>query len=205
MTWGPPKQVLKPAPHLAAPVTLALFALSLAAFLLPELSKLLQFDRARIAGGEIWRIVTGHFMHWTGEHLFWDAAMFLALGIILETRHRRDYIVCLLAAAIAISAGVWLLQPNLPTYRGLSGLDTALFAMLATELLRTARRRRELLVPVVLLFGLGGKIAFELATGATFFVNAGSDFIAVPLAHGIGALVGVAVGWNVRGILHRED
>jgi membrane associated rhomboid family serine protease len=120
--------------------------------------------------------------------------MFLALGIMLERSGRGRFVACLLASALAISAGVWFLQPELATYRGLSGLDTALFAMLAVELIGVSRRRRDLLVPVLLLAGLSGKLAFELTTGATVFVNSGEAFVPVPVAHSIGALVGAALG-----------
>jgi rhomboid family GlyGly-CTERM serine protease len=184
----------KSAPRLAAPATLAILALSLASSLFPELALALQFDRARITAGDYWRVLTGHITHWTAEHLFWDAAMFLALGIMLERSGRGRFVACLLASALAISAGVWFLQPELATYRGLSGLDTALFAMLAVELIGVSRRRRDLLVPVLLLAGLSGKLAFELTTGATVFVNSGEAFVPVPVAHSIGALVGAALG-----------
>jgi rhomboid family GlyGly-CTERM serine protease len=183
---------------LGAPVTLALLLCSLAAFFSPQLSTALQWDREAIAAGEIWRVITGHFVHWDGEHLFWDAAMFAVLGCLLEIRYRRAFLACLGSAALAISAAIWIFQPELATYRGLSGLDTALFAMLAADLLLESRRGAErslraVALPALLLIGLLAKIAYEFIAGTTIFVDAAaSGFTPVPLAHLVGALAGLA-------------
>jgi rhomboid family GlyGly-CTERM serine protease len=183
----------------AAPMALAISAASLAIAYWPSVAEALQFDRGALAAGEWWRALTAHLTHWNGEHLFWDAAMFLILGAVLEVRNRRQFILVVLAASVAISAAVWFLQPELTTYRGLSGLDTALFAMLAAGLLRDSSRnqdhsRRAVLAPALLLIGLAAKLTAELLTGRVFFVNAdAAGFVPVPLAHLVGAAVGLLV------------
>jgi hypothetical protein len=99
-------------------------------------------------------------------------------------------------ASVLIPFGLWILADNLPTYRGLSGLDTALFALLSAATLRAAFHERNWALVVVvtgLLLGLAGKTAFELVSGGTIFVRA-TEFQPVPLAHLIGAGVGAFVG-----------
>lgn len=95
---------------------------------------------------------------------------------------------------MGVSAGLWWRHPELPTYRGLSGLDTALFVYMATDLLLGAWRERRLtpgLVSAALLTGLLAKLGYETFTGQTLFVDsAASGFAVVTLAHSVGALVG---------------
>ena len=84
----------------AVPGRAILLSLGLAFFtafiaVVPGLSESLQFDREAVAGGEIWRIVTGHFCHWNFDHLFWDLSMFLILGAMLERDERPRLLICL--------------------------------------------------------------------------------------------------------------
>jgi rhomboid family GlyGly-CTERM serine protease len=188
-----------PVRFLAAPAAWIIAALSIAFSFLPSVSEALQFDRAALAAGQWWRILTAHMTHWNAEHLVWDAAMFLILGAVLERQNRRQFILGIAAASVAISAAVWFLQPELNTYRGLSGVDTALFVMLSVGLLHDAlsgqdRSRWAIAVPVLLLVALAGKLVGECVTGEAFFVNAeNAGFVPVPLAHVVGAAVGLAV------------
>ena len=80
-------------------------------------------------------------------------------------------------------------------YRGLSGLDSALFAFVAVSFLREQRRggdKPACLVTGGFLIGFILKVVFELATGRTLFVTRmGVDVVGVPLAHIIGAAVGI--------------
>ena len=100
-------------------------------------------------------------------------------------------------AAVSISVALWVWCPNLETYRGLSGVDTALFTLLATELLiQGLRDQRYLLTGMVLLctVGLTAKMGYELVTGNALFVDsAAAGFETITLAHVVGAVVGMAM------------
>jgi hypothetical protein len=93
---------------------------------------------------------------------------------------------------------LWVGLPDLQTYRGLSGIDSALFALLATLLLKQEwqARRWKWVVPLALVcLAFAAKVGYELATGLTIFVDSRAvAMIPVPLAHGAGAGVGVMVG-----------
>ncbi|MDZ7618556.1 MAG: rhombosortase, partial [Patescibacteria group bacterium] len=89
----------------------------------PVAGEWLQFDRTAIAAGQLWRLATCHLTHWSVDHLFWDVATFACLAAICQSESRRATWICLAASAMAIPAAVWLFMPDMPTYRGLSGLD----------------------------------------------------------------------------------
>lgn len=83
---------------------------------------LMEYDRAQILKGELWRLFTGHLVHWSPEHFYLDASVFLALGIAFESKIGRVYWRALFMAAIIISCSLMLFQKEIATYRGISGL-----------------------------------------------------------------------------------
>jgi hypothetical protein len=161
-----------------APLTFTVAAVAVVAFLMPSLGEALQYDRAAMLDGQWWRAVTGHMVHWSGEHLFWDVAMFVVLGWVLERCQPRQFAVALIAAAGAISA--------VPTSKPLGSKNPP------DPVGSTASNWLASVLPVVLLIGLTAKIGYEYATGATLFVGSDAAFTPVPLAHLIGATVGLA-------------
>jgi rhomboid family GlyGly-CTERM serine protease len=142
------------------------------------------------------RLLTCHFTHWSYEQLAWDAFAFLILGIACERRDRAAFHATLLASAIAIPIAVLLFAPNVTAYRGLSGIDSALFALLLTH---GAKRSRMVLLCAV---AFAAKIAFELTTGSAVFVSdMGADVVSVPIAHLAGALVPVILATPRKALL----
>jgi len=177
-------------------VCVALAAVSIQ--LMPGGAGWLQFDRLAILDGQWWRMLTGHLTHWDLEHLGWDLLMFVVIGAMVERLSRPRFVVLCLVSAISISLMVLLGQPELRTYRGLSGIDTALFVYLACVQLASAwqqRRWGQGLLPAVLLAGFGGKLMYELVTGKTLFVDSqAAGFVVVAIAHAVGAAAGAVLG-----------
>ena len=99
---------------------------------------------------------------------------------------------------LAISAALWVALPGMELYRGLSGVDSALFILALTFVLRegySQRDWRNIALAIVLGGAFCAKIAFEAATGMTLFVDSsGAGFTPIPLAHAVGAVVGLLVG-----------
>jgi rhomboid family GlyGly-CTERM serine protease len=152
----------------------------------------LEYDRAAIAAGELWRVVTCHWVHWSLDHLLWDLLAFAALVFLAWRASPRRALGTLLLAALTIPLVVALVLPEMQRYRGLSGLDSALFTLTAITLLRRERasgRRLTAWIVGSTLAGFGAKIAFELWTGATFFADS-AGFVPVPLAHVVGGVCG---------------
>jgi rhomboid family GlyGly-CTERM serine protease len=161
----------------------------------PAASAMLELKRQAVADGHFWRLLTGHLAHFGADHLLWDVMMFVALGSVCEWRWPRSTRIALLASAMAISLAVLIMAPGVQTYRGLSGIDSALFGLVAASLRREEDAKRSRLFSVLLwalLAGFAAKIGYELLTGTTFFVDSQTaGFVPVPLAHAVGFIVGV--------------
>lgn len=166
----------------------------------PDVAAALQFDRAALAAGELWRLLTAHLTHFTPSHLAWDVGVLVGLGWFCERESRRQTVLALALAAGAVSATVWYVLPDLQSYRGLSGLDCALFGLLAMRQLQQ-RSPAAKLTGLLALVALGFKSGWETLSGAPLFVT-GGEFVPVPLAHLVGAGCGVVAGLG-RGRLGR--
>ncbi len=159
------------------------------------LTELCQYDRAGIERGELWRLFSGNFAHWSGGHLFWDLAVFALLGILISTRHRIATMFLLVLSCIAISASVYLIHPSMLYYRGLSGIDSALFIYFWLDLTSASLKSNDYKIAfagVLLIIALAGKTVFEVASGSNLFVVS-DNFVPVAAAHVAGILTGVMV------------
>ncbi|MFT3869010.1 MAG: rhombosortase [Nibricoccus sp.] len=168
-------------------------ALALFVFRLAGWTEALEMNRIALAQGELWRLFTGHLTHFSADHLKWDLAVFVALGSLVELRSRRHFVAVLAGGALAISVGVWWLQPQFASYRGLSGVDSALFGYVAMDIFLIAcaeKRYGTVLIAGLALMLFVAKTSFELVSGRTVFVDNSGGFAPVPLAHLIGAIVG---------------
>lgn len=182
--------------------TTCIGAITLALFAIPGLTQIFEFNRIAIAqGGEWMRFLTAHMTHWSWEHLVWDLLVFLIFGALCESRAPRRFLLCLGASALAISTGVALAHPEWNSYRGLSGIDSALFGLAAVLFLRDRIQDRDWLATAaiaILLVGFFTKIGYETATSAPVFVKDNALFTPDPLSHLIGFSVGIISGWLGR-------
>jgi rhomboid family GlyGly-CTERM serine protease len=186
------------------PATIVVGIATIVVVMYPQLAELLQYDRDRIIDGEIWRVFSCHLTHWNLEHLQWDLLMFAVLGVFCERWSPRRTWLCLAVGAAAVSATVFLFFPEVSQYRGLSGIDTALFTMLGLELWIEARRagnRSWSLATGIMLFGFVAKTAYEAVGGATIFVDQeAAGFVPLVWDHIAGAAVGASIAlWHPIG------
>ncbi len=181
--------------------TLVFSALAIVVHFVPALTLGWQFDRAAVAHGQIWRFFTAHLTHFGSDHLRWDVIAFAVLGAMVERISRSAFLVTLALSGALITLGVWVAQPQFTTYRGLSGIDSALFGFVVARVISEGRRIRHgftLAVGGLALAGFTAKCLFELATGDTVFVASTGTFAPVPLAHLIGLATGVATAGLIR-------
>jgi len=182
------------------PILSIFFAIpALIPFLFPSFTNLMQYDRLGIACGETWRIISCHWTHWSWEHLIWDVVVFVALGAVCERFNRRNFFLCIIFTSLLIPIGVWLLLPEMHYYRGLSGFDAALFIMAAFVMVddkTLGKSRNSVLIKIAAITCLLAKISYEAIFQQAIFVQSGNDFIPVPLAHLVGGIVGVVLGWR---------
>lgn len=194
-TGVPPRLVL------GALVTFALVAPAVLLAAWPEATELLAFDRGRIADGEWWRGVTCHWTHWTLDHLLWDLLAFAILVPLCLRAGPARLVWTLGLSSLLISIAVWSFLPDMSEYRGLSGIDSALFVLLASQLLRRAiaeRDRGEILLLGLPFVAFAVKVAFEWITGQAVFADSGG-FVPVPLAHVVGGACGALIAWGPPG------
>lgn len=180
---------------LSVPVTLvgAIAALGIAAS--PSLASALELNFESVADGRWWQLITGHFTHYDGNHLFWDLLMFVGLGFACEQRHGKWFAPAILVTMLAIAAGIRLFCPDITTYRGLSGLDTGLFVWFVADQCRDRIKEADykaMLLWLVPSLGLLGKMVFEAVTGQTLFVDS-SGFVPLVESHLAGAVAGLIV------------
>lgn len=185
--------------------SLLLTAAALLAYFAPGLNQALAYEGGS-GLGEAWRILTCHWVHWNGDHLVWSAGTFFVLSLACEDINGHLHRMCIFLSALLIPLGLRIGSPELASYGGLSGIDSALFGLLAVSVARDALAARKWTGAIAVgVFGLGfaAKIAYEMTTGGTAFMNPTSAMIPVPLAHVIGVVVGVATGLS-GGIRNRN-
>ena len=169
-------------------VTIAIAVAAIAIALSPTLQALLVLDRGAVASGQLWRVATGSFVHFSLSHLLYDLLVVVAAGSILE-RGGRAIGGAVVASAVAIGLAVLLLEPALSGYGGLSGIAYTLIVMLALAPPATSGLTRPAGATLLLL--AAAKLWWEWRSGSLLLVaDAGAAVRAVPLAHLVGGCVG---------------
>jgi rhomboid family GlyGly-CTERM serine protease len=102
-------------------------------WLVPD-KTVLYFSKTGIYRGEIWRVVTGHFMHADLQHLLWNCLGLAVLGTMIEQHSRVMWWAALGGGIVSVSALLLTPYPQLDYYCGLSGvLNTLLLMVLWLE------------------------------------------------------------------------
>ena len=178
------------------PITLLISVVAILAHVAGEFSPMMSIDFRSITFADLHRVGTCHLLHWSSNHLLWDLGMFTALGAVAEVHMPRRYGWTLFLSALLIPAGVMWHHREIETYRGLSGIDTALFGLIVADLLSRRLVERDWKSAVwfsLLLVGLMGKMLAETLAESNLFVS-DTSFVPVPIAHLIGAVIGLTIG-----------
>ena len=145
----------------------------------------LSFDRSALADGQWWRLLTAHFVHLDAEHAFLNG-----LGVVLMwALFARDYspwrwAAIYSASALAVSAGLWFLNPELQWYVGASG---ALHGVMTAG--TVAHLRRGDLDGWILAVFIAGKLAYEQLSGALPFAGTANTIVDAHLYGAVGGVV----------------
>jgi rhomboid family GlyGly-CTERM serine protease len=179
-----------------APVTLAAVALCLLLACAREpLIGALAWERGAIPHGELWRLWTGHLVHYSASHALADALALGAAGLLAEPlAGSRRFALILPGGAGALSLGLLACAPQLQAYRGASGL-AMLTAALAGVLLwrRHPAWRRHSKAPSRCACLLVAKTWAE-AGGLAALADLPAGVTVAWQAHLLGALLGLAAG-----------
>lgn len=136
---------------------------------------------------DVWRWLSGHFVHISTTHLVWNLVAFILLGSIIEQYRKRDLIAGLGIGIAAINLYLEL-GYSLSAYAGLSGvlntlLVIALFHLCCSDTYRNAA--------MLTLVGSMLKIVIEMNSGRSLVAHLA--WPPVPEAHLIGWLAGIAL------------
>ncbi len=88
-----------------------------------------RYERTALLSGKVWRIMTAHFVHMNATHLAFNVlGMFLLCELLWGDMPVVHGLGLFGMAALAVSALLWWLQPELAWYAGLSGALHGLWA-----------------------------------------------------------------------------
>ena len=141
-----------------------LFGAAIVALAIPGegLTSGLRFERAAIADGQLWRLLSGHVVHLGVTHAVLNAIGLLLIAWLVGREYTLRQWLFVSAVTIAvIDAGLWWLLPGLDWYVGLSGMLHGWLA--AGVVLQIGRRRPDAFLLAAL---LAGKLVFEALFGA---------------------------------------
>jgi rhomboid family GlyGly-CTERM serine protease len=180
-------------------ITLWVVAVAILIAQFPGWSSWLVYDRAAILSGEIWRMFTGHWVHFSRSHLVYDALAFGLAGWMIETRRLPNFVWLCLVTPWLVSGVMLVMEPQMRFFGGLSALGTAAVVYLA--LCGLHEKGLWSWACLVTLAGVVGKIEFEVVTGRMVFVRAGDGMMVVCTAsHVVGVVVAMGFyGWAVLG------
>ena len=154
----------------------------------------LQFEREAIFLGEVWRLLTCHFVHYGPAHSVGDIVAFAVCGVADRSRfptsariRRTDQQRSGVVRCAAFLSGC------VTHYRGLSGVDVGLFVVLLGVLWSC---RRVQVLPLARVWIKLAALGLALKTGYEFIV--GSAILAPDLGAGVELLPGSSCLWRTR-------
>jgi len=190
-----PGQDQRPASRRPLPLlTAACMALLAGLYLLFPGPEWLAYNANAVSDGQVWRLITAHFVHADTAHLAWNGLALAVLGALIERQARALLFGALATGVVFVSALLISPWSSLMQYCGLSGV---LNSLLVLALFLEWRRGGGLPVLLVAL-GSVGKLAWELAHGSSLLTQI--SWPPYPAAHAAGMAGGVAllIGYGFR-------
>jgi len=181
-------------PRLAIFLTGACIGLAL----LPgHLTDWLAFDRQAILDGEVWRLWTGHLVHFSLQQALLDIA---ALATVLYIAERelgaRVAALAMLLGAAMISLLLLAAAPGMQIYEGASGLSMVLGTAAAIQLWHRSPRSHTVLV--LMAGAVIGKLLLDVSGSCPTCSSVPAGVSVAWQAHAAGLAIGGLMGWRVR-------
>jgi rhomboid family GlyGly-CTERM serine protease len=178
-------------------VTALVVALTLAVWIEPAvLQEAWIYNRASILHGEIWRLWSGHLVHFSASHLGWNLLVIGLTGIWIERAGFCGGRWLFLVSPPCISLALLIWDPALERYGGLSGMATASTVFACLSEWRRNPKQTALWCTALALIGI--KIGWEFLSGHSAFAHFDERQVqAVPLSHlaGVGAAIAMRLTW----------
>lgn len=176
-----------------------------------------RYERAALASGQWWRVVTGHMVHLNTVHLLFNlAALVLICELLWGDLSRIQAGALLFFPSLGISGMLWLFHPDVAWYAGLSGIlhglwaGSALVGWLSLQArtdggtggfgaIRMRQAPFRYIYPGALIL-LALKLGWETIYGPSFHTERVIGAPVISIAHLYGALAGIAYVCLWRGI-----
>ncbi len=173
----------------------AIFAIGAIAALVAASSRLhdaLLLSPAAISGAEVWRLWTGHWVHFSSTHLAWDVGALLLVSSQLNRASRQSLWLLVACGAPAMSLALLELRPEMAAFGGLSGIATGAVTLWAIELLRRQGSAR--VVGIMVSGLLVAKLGWDWVSTTPLVVALSDTGIrSEPLAHLLGIVAACAI------------
>lgn len=174
------------------PVFITLFAVVLAlggdAF-----SQMLRYEFSLRETGEVWRVLTAHFIHLDWIHLFLNlSGLWVIWWIVGPSLKEYQWAMVIVILSVAVSMGLILWSPSIMWYVGMSGI---LYGMLITGLIAGTQNVFSMNLFLFILVII--KIILEQTDVTMSLLNISSSIVVVD-AHLYGAVVGLLCGVILR-------
>lgn len=174
-----------------APIAISVVVLVCAVLAAVPETGLFAYDRSAILAGEIWRLWSGHWVHFSVQQFFMDVSSLFLVGMLAEREFGARLTALVLWLGMpAISLGLLLLAPDLLEYRGASALAVLLAWFAGSALWVRLNKLR--LGLAVLGFVWTIKTLMEAAGGVSDVVSLPADVRVAWQAHVLGAVIGWA-------------
>jgi rhomboid family GlyGly-CTERM serine protease len=161
----------------------------------PHALAVLRYERAAVLGGEAWRLVTAHLVHFDLAHLAWNLGGLVLVWLLFAQSFKpRGWLLILIASTVAIDLGFLCFERQLDWYVGFSGVLHGCMAAGLVAWLRTERDAWTALVAAL----FAAKLVWEHAVGPLSFTAGTMSLPVVYQAHTYGAIGGALAGlWLV--------
>ena len=158
---------------------------------------LLKYDRLAIAGGEFWRLISGHFVHLGLQHLLLNLAGLVLVWLLVGRQYTmQQWVLVTVISLVVINAGFWWLDPDLIWYVGLSGLLHGL--LIAGAVVAFPSTPAE---SIIICVAVTAKLIYEQVSGPLPGSEATAGGAVVTKAHLFGAVGGLAAAaWLWRSV-----
>jgi rhomboid family GlyGly-CTERM serine protease len=151
----------------------------------------LAFERSALEEGQVWRLLTSHFVHLGWYHTLLNLLGLLALLVLCPQRlTSREWVARVGWLALWISVALYVAAPAVDRYVGLSGVLHGLFFL---GLVPMARRGDA--IAIACLAYLFGKLAWEQFAGTPVSDEHAIGGHVVTLAHLFGTLAALVYGF----------
>lgn len=168
-------------------LSITLIVVTLLALLTSRISDFLIYDREAILNGQIWRLLTGHLVHFSPLHWLYDMSVFAVSAIALELSSRKILIRLILLLALSISSGLLILKPNMAYFGGMSGIACGTLLFWSLSNLKRQGRLQAIWLCMIMLLII--KIGWEMhSSGSLLPYGSQQIYMAEPLSHFIGAI-----------------